>query len=228
MSAPPDVPADYPSALAQAVLRLYSDARLSQNRLQAKALGATSYPYSTRPVADGLSVGLAIDVGPTYTRVSDDMLARWQVDFARMFEETCQRQVFGRTSGSLRLDDLSVVRDELVIPALFVHPPLAMAWTEPRRPVVLPLHASMCLVAPEGDTAAIERMAAFASSALSDDNTMVETIVPQWWDGQRWWPMTWAQLGCSPQQDSLFHAKWAAPVYDTQRDLLQQLYDRTG
>jgi len=232
MSALSDVPDNYPLALAQAVLRFYSDFQLSIDQLRVKAdqlsHPAAVWAHPTRVVADGLSVGLAVDVGKFYVRVSDQMLEHWGVDFSTMLDEVVRRRVFDQQFGSYRFDDkrtgsaLGLIADEALIPAMFVHPPLATVLTQPHRPVVLPLKRTECLVAREGDTVAIAQMAGDAESALSDDESVVQTIVPQWWDGQRWWPMTWEQLGLSAERASLLRAKWAGYAYGIHRGLLKQ------
>jgi len=213
------VPADYGQAAKQAVVRFYSAATLCGDRLGVEAEGYEASLPPVRYLTPDIACGVAIDIGPSYQRVTQADLDSWGVTLDQALTDAAARRM-AEPLGIPVVGGLAMVRDETLGPALWIRPDVAAGIVK-GTPVMVGLSRQLTLLASDGDPDWLEKMASYVLAALNGDN-WVESVTPTRWTGSGWESLTWEDVGVPRETDRAIALRQDGRNYGRVRPVLKK------
>ena len=217
---PGGVPAKYDEALGLAVVRFYSAASLCFDKLRIEAMAGegTAMP-PVRHLTESIACGVAIDIGPSYQRVTQKDLDDWGISFDEMLTRVARLRC-GAGIETVSVGGMAMVRDETGGPCLWLCPAAAESLVG-GRPIMVGQSRTCTLLAREDDSAALLLMAEYCRSGL-DGEEWTESVTPTRWTGARWESTTWEQLGVPAELGKAINLRHDAANYGRMRPALKQ------
>jgi hypothetical protein len=190
---------------------------------QPAALGAVSWvtpEYGVSVVCE-LGSGQTIQVGP-------DLLQSWGTSLDEVVPVALQNG-FGREVADIERfgEGCYAIQDEQMVASVLLRPSILDGFAVSGRSVVMVPATGVLLLAGDADPVALGTMLELAGEVLEQGEKLVG-VDPLVRVGDGWEPFAWSRVPALVAAADVLAHRWAAVLYDWQRPLLQESYQRNG